>query len=308
MKIKFTKAELLGFCKNIFLVIAGTLILSFGVAVFIVPFDLVSGGVAGIAIAINVALNKFFAIEYISVDVILAIATWALFFVGLVVLGKSFALKTLISTIIYPVGVSFFMKLTDPSVLNGFFCLQASQYSDVSLILGTTLGGACVGAGCALTFLGGGSTGGVDIIAFSICKIFKRAKSSVVIFLVDASVVILGMLIIKDFVISLLGIFSAFIAALMVDKVFIGSSKSFIAQIISEKYEVINKEIIERVDRGSTIVDVVGGYTGEPRKMIMVSFTVNQYAEILNVINRNDKNAFVTIHRAHEINGEGWTR
>ena len=308
MKIKFTKAELLGFCKNILLVIAGTLVLSFGVAVFIVPFDLVSGGVAGIAIAINVALNKFFAIEYISVDVILAIATWALFFVGLVVLGRSFALKTLISTIIYPVGVSFFMKLTDPSVLNGFFCLQASQYSDVSLILGTTLGGVCVGAGCALTFLGGGSTGGVDIIAFSICKIFKRAKSSVVIFLVDASVVILGMLIIEDFVISLLGIFSAFIAALMVDKVFIGSSKSFIAQIISEKYEVINKEIIEKVDRGSTIIDVVGGYTGEPRKMIMVSFTVNQYAEILNVINRNDKNAFVTIHRAHEINGEGWTR
>ena len=308
MKIKFTKAELLGFCKNILLVIAGTLVLSFGVAVFIVPFDLVSGGVSGIAIAINVALNKFFAIEYISVDVILAIATWALFFVGLVVLGRSFALKTLISTIIYPLGVSFFMKLTDPSVLNGFFCLQASQYSDVSLILGTTLGGVCVGAGCALTFLGGGSTGGVDIIAFSICKIFKRAKSSVVIFLVDASVVILGMLIIEDFVISLLGIFSAFIAALMVDKVFIGSSKSFIAQIISEKYEVINKEIIEKVDRGSTIIDVVGGYTGEPRKMIMVSFTVNQYAEILNVINRNDKNAFVTIHRAHEINGEGWTR
>ena len=263
---------------------------------------------AGIAIALNVALTKFFAIEFLSVDVILAIITWALFFVGLVVLGKSFALKTLISTIIYPVGVSLFMKLTDPSVLNGFFCLQASQHSDVSLILATTLGGACVGAGCALTFIGGGSTGGVDIIAFSICKMFKQAKSSVVIFIVDASVVTLGMFIIGDFVLSLLGIFSAFIAALMVDKVFIGSSKSFIAQIISDKYEVINKEIIEKVDRGSTIIDVVGGYTGEPRKMIMVSFTVNQYAEILNVINRNDKNAFVTIHRAHEINGEGWTR
>ena len=128
------------------------------------------------------------------------------------------------------------------------------------------------------------------------------------IFIVDASIVILGMFIIGDFVLSLLGIFSAFIAALMVDKVFIGSSKSFIAQIISSKYEIINKEIIEKVDRGSTIIDVIGGYTGEPRKMIMVSFTVNQYAEILNIIHRNDKTAFLTIHQAHEINGEGWTR
>ena len=178
----------------------------------------------------------------------------------------------------------------------------------ITFILATALGGVCVGTGCAVTFLGGGSTGGVDIIAFSVCKIFKRVKNSVVLFIIDASIVTLGMFIIGDFVISLLGIFSAFVAALMVDKVFIGSSKSFIAQIISEKHEVINKEIIEKVDRGSTIIDVVGGYTGEPRKMIMVSFTVNQYAEMLNVIHRNDKNAFVTIHQAHEINGEGWTR
>ena len=185
---------------------------------------------------------------------------------------------------------------------------DTSQHSETSLILATTLGGVCVGAGCAITFLGGGSTGGVDIISFSICKIFKRLKSSVVIFIVDASIVLFGMFVIGDFVISLLGIFSAFIAALMVDKVFIGSSKSFIAQIISSKYDVINKEIIEKVDRGSTIIDVVGGYTGEDRKMIMVSFTMNQYAEILNVIHKNDKNAFVTIHQAHEITGEGWTR
>ena len=304
MKINFTKSEILTTLKNVLLVIAGTLVLSFGAAVFIIPFDLVTGGISGIAII----LNKIIPIEFLTVDVIITITTWLLFFAGLFILGKSFALKTLISTIIYPLGVSLFMKLTDPSFLNGFFCLQASEHSETSLILATTLGGVCVGAGCAITFLGGGSTGGVDIIAFTICKIFKRLKSSVVLFVVDASIVILGMFILGDFVISLLGIFSAFIAALMVDKVFIGSSKSFIAQIISEEYEAINKEILSKVDRGSTIIDVVGGYTGSDKKMIMVSFTVNQYAEILNIIHKNDKNAFVTIHQAHEIAGEGWTR
>ncbi|MBQ8407472.1 MAG: YitT family protein [Clostridia bacterium] len=304
MKRKFSKTEILTFIKNVMLVIAGTLVLSFGTAIFILPFDLVTGGVSGIAIV----LNKLISVELLTIDRIVTLVTWILFLIGLLVLGKSFAMKTLISTIVYPLGVSLFMKLADPSFMNGFFHLQASEYSELSLILATLLGGACVGTGCAITFIGGGSTGGVDIIAFTVCKIFKRLKSSVVIFVVDAAIVVLGMFIIGDFVITLLGILSAFVAALMVDKVFIGSSKSYIAQIITDKYEEINKVVIEKIDRTSTIVDVVGGYSGDKKKMLIVSFTVNQYAEILNVINQIDKTAFVTVHQAHEINGEGWTR
>lgn len=305
MATKLTGSDIWTIIKNVLLIVAGTLVLSFGTAVFILPFELVSGGVSGISIV----LDGIIPLEFLTVDLIVTIVTWLLFFIGLIVLGRAFAAKTLISTIIYPLGVSLFMRLADRDFLNGFFYLKGyTEYSDVALILATILGGVCVGAGCAITFLGGGSTGGVDIIALTVCKIFKRAKSSVVFFIIDTVIVICGMFVIGDLVISLLGIISAFISAMMVDKVFIGSTRSFIAQIISEKYEEINREIIERVDRGSTVIDVVGGYTGKNKKMIMVSFTVNQYAEILTAINKHDKHAFVTIHRAHEINGEGWTR
>lgn len=304
MKRKYNKAELWGFLKNVLLVIAGTLVLSFGTAIFILPFNLVTGGVSGIAII----LDKVIDIDFLTVDRLVTLITWLLFFIGLIVLGRFFAIKTLISSIVYPLGVSLFMHLSDPDFLGGFFCLQASEYSEISLILATVLGGVFVGTGCAITFIGGGSTGGVDIIAFTVCKIFKRLKSSVVIFAVDAVVVLLGMFVIGDFVITLLGVLSAFIAALMVDKVFIGISKSYIAQIITDKPEEINRLVIERIDRTSTLVDVTGGYSGARKKMVIVSFTVNQYAEILNVINKVDKTAFVTIHQAHEISGEGWTR
>jgi uncharacterized membrane-anchored protein YitT (DUF2179 family) len=165
-----------------------------------------------------------------------------------------------------------------------------------------------VGIGCAITFIGGGSTGGVDIIAFIICKFFKKLKSSVVIFAIDAAIVILGMVAIGDLAVSLLGIVSAFIGAAMVDKVFLGSNRSFIAQVITDKCDEINKIIIEQVDRTSTIVEVRGGYSGEKKKMLIISFTMNQYAEVMNSILKTDKEAFVTIHRAHEINGKGWTR
>ncbi len=304
MKKKISRTELLIAVKNFLLVILGTLVLSFGTAVFILPFDLVTGGVSGIAIV----LEKLLPFEFLTVDLLVTVITWLLFFMGLLFLGKGFAMKTLVSTVVYPLGVSLFMRLTDPNFMNGFFSLQNSQYTETSLILATVLGGVCVGAGCAITFIGGGSTGGVDIISLTICKIFKRLKSSVVIFVVDAVIVALGMFVIGDFVITLLGILSAFVAAIMVDKVFIGSSRSFIAQIITDKYEEINRVIIEKIDRTSTIVDVIGGYSGEQKKMLVVSFKVNQYAEILNTINKLDKTAFVTIHQAHEINGEGWTR
>ena len=290
--------------KNLALVIAGTLVLSFGTAIFLLPFNLVTGGVSGIALVIS----NIISVEWLTVDLLVTILTWTLFLLGLIVLGKSFAAKTLVSTIVYPFGVSLFMRVASPEVFGGFFDLSSHPRPELALIIAAVSSGICVGCGCALSFLGGGSTGGVDVIAFVICKIFKRLKSSTVMFFIDATIVLLGMFAIGDFLLSLLGVTSAFIAAYMIDKVFIGSTRSFIAQIITEGYEEINREIHEKVDRGSTIIDITGGYSGESKKMLMVSFTVNQYAEIINIINRHDKKAFVTIHRAHEINGEGWTR
>ena len=302
--MKISKAEWFGYAKNIILTVVGTLILAAGTAIFIVPFDLVAGGVSGVAIIIH----RLIPSEVVTIDLIVTVLTWGLFFVGLLVLGRSFALKTLISSIVYPVGLSLFLKLTDPTVFGGFFSLQSSVHSDIALLLGATLGGVLVGAGCAVTFLGGGSTGGVDVLAFLLCKVFRRLKSSVAFFLVDGTAVLLGMFVIGDLVVSLLGIISAFLAAVMVDKVFLGGNSAFIAQIVTDKCDTVNRAIIERMDRTSTIVDVTGGYSGAEKKMVIVSFTVRQYSELLSIISHEDKEAFVTIHRAHEINGEGWTR
>ncbi len=304
MKGKYSSVYVWTAVKNLLCVIAGTLILAFGTAVFILPFDLVAGGMSGMAIIIE----NVIPFEFITIDIVITILTWGLFFLGLVFLGRAFAAKTLISTIIYPIALSLFLRLTDPGVLGGFFCLESSEYGELSLFLAAAAGGVFVGAGCAVTFLGGGSTGGVDIISFSVCKIFKRLRSSAVIFVIDATTVLLGMFIIGDLVLTLLGILSAFLAATVVDKLFLGGSKAFIAHVITDKYDEINTEIIEKLERTTTILEGKGGYSGSSKKMLMVSFTMAQYAQFMSIITRIDKNAFMTVHPAHEINGEGWTR
>ncbi len=302
MNFNFTRAELLETLKKFGLIILGTLALAFGCAIFIIPFNLVTGGVTGVAIIINQ-----FTKDIIPIDAIIAVLTWGLFFVGLIVLGKDFAMKTLVSSIVYPVGVSLFSRLVSPDILNGFFLLADGGYSEIAILLGSIFGGVLVGAGCALTFLGGGSTGGVDILAFALCKAFKRWKSSVVIFVLDAITVVLGMFVLRDMVLTLLGIMSALAAALVIDRVFLGQSRAFTAEIVSDKYEEIKERIIKDLDRTTTLVDARGGYSGAPKKMMFVTFTMRQYADLINIINKVDKKAFVSIHQAHEINGEGWT-
>ena len=103
--------------KNLYLVVIGTVILAFGTSLFMIPFDLVAGGVTGIAIALGGIISS----EVISVQLLITVMTWALFFIGFLALGKRFALKTLVSTIVYPAAVSLFSMLVSPDVLGGYF-------------------------------------------------------------------------------------------------------------------------------------------------------------------------------------------
>lgn len=299
-----SKRELLPMLKNIGLTILGTLILAFGTAVFIIPFDLVVGGMSGFAIV----LVKVIPFDFVTVDLLITVMTWSLFLVGFLVLGKSFAAKTLISTIIYPPFITLFSKLCDPDVLNGVFCLKDSPHGDIVLLISALFGGVLIGLGCAIAFVGGGSTGGTDVIAFVVCKFVRRLRSSVVIFIVDSLPIILGIFVLNDLVLTLIGIISVFVSALMVDKIFVGGQKALIAQIITEKHDEISREIIEKMNRTTTIINTTGGYSKQPKTMLMVTFSMRQYSELLSIINRNDKEAFVTVHRAHEIYGEDWTR
>lgn len=294
--------------KQSLMVLASAFILALAVELFIANFGLVSGGVTGISIVLErIFLN---VAPGLDAEFWITLLTWIFFFLGLVFVGKAFAAKTLLFTIVYPLclhliewflGLEFFgdyfTKISDTS----------GETYQIGLILAAVVGGAMVGLAIAIAFMADSSTGGVDIISYAICKFFPKIKLSHVTLLIDACIVISGMFIIQNFVISLLGIISAAVTSFMIDKVFLGGSRAFIAQIVSEKHEDIRNAIRDEMDRTSTIFDCIGGYSGEDKKMLMVSFTMSQYAQIMSILDRIDPKCFVTVHRAHEIGGLGFS-
>ena len=304
------KKELLNLIKSTGLILLGTFVLAFGIEMFIFPFDLITGGVAGIGIILQKALGDITLFSNITVEIYASIINWMLFALGFFLLGKDFAAKTLVSTVFYPLALKIADLIVHESAMSS--TLDLAHYMDtpfygIALIVATLFGGVCIGSGCALTFLGGGSTGGVDVVALALAKYIKRLKSSVAFFAVDASIIVIGIFAVDNILLSLLGVISAFICASSIDKLFLGESGAFVAHVVSDKYEEINYAVIHKMSRTTTIVDAVGGYSGEGKKLVMISFDMRQYPVFTQIISSIDKSAFVTVHRAHEINGEGWT-
>lgn len=290
--------------KNGLLVVLGTLLIAFGSGVFLVPFDLVAGGMSGLAIV----LVKIYSSPFFTVDFYVTVMSWGFFALGVFTLGRTFALKTLISTLIYPPAFALCKWLVKPNVLGGIFDISAGAHTDAAIVVAAVFGGVCVGAGVALAFLGGGSTGGTDVLALIASKRVKQISSASLIFMLDAAVIVGGVFAVGDLVLSLLGIVSAFAASVVLDSIFGGSSRAFVANIVSEKPDLINKAVIEQLQRTTTIIPCIGGYSGAKKYTVTVSFGISEYSSLLASVLKNDPRAFITVHRAHEINGEGWGR
>lgn len=305
---KPTKKEIYNFLSKNALVVLGTVILAFGSAVFLIPFDLVMGGTSGIAIVIKTMFPEGISPETAEtyVNIAVAVITWSLFFIGFIFLGRDFAAKTLLSTIVYPMAFPLLTKLASPDVLGGFFYLQESEHEELALVFAGVAGGILLGAGSAIAFLGGGTTGGTDIIAFLIGKFFPKFKISQITFFVDTAIILLGVFAVNDLILSGIGVFSAYVSSMVIDKIFLGGKTAYVAHIVTTTPDEISRDVINILDRTTTIMDCKGAYSGENKNVVMVSFTMREYREILSIVSKYDKKAFITVNKAHEVSGEGW--
>ncbi|MDR1697992.1 MAG: YitT family protein [Erysipelotrichaceae bacterium] len=281
---------------NALFVIVGSIILAFGTAIFLIESDIVAGGLSGIGIIV-------YNFTGFDVSLFVLILSWILFFIGLFVLGIKFAINTLISTIVYPLALMLFTRvplfldlaaLVDPMV-NGV-------RDNALLLINGIFGGAFVGVGCALTFVGKGSTGGVDIIYFILYKYFK-VKESISSIAIDAAIILSAMIALPNdqFISCLIGILSALTTALMIQIIYINNRKSILIEVISSDYLKIDALLAKVSDKKPSIVTLEND--DDSRKMVRVIIENKDYHTIKNQILATDSKASIVISDVKKTHG-----
>ena len=176
-----------------------------------------------------------------------------------------------------------------------------------NLILCGIFGGVFIGAGVAITFLGGGSTGGVDVFQLILSK-YTRIKESISGIIIDGVVIVVGMCVMQQWIPALCGILSSVVTAALIEIVYIRNQTAYQVDIISSKWEEISKYAQDELERGATIIRAEGGYKGEERVILRVVFDKTQYEKIRAYIAQVDPNAFVTFTQTNAVFGEGFKK
>ncbi len=277
--------------KNIIVILIGNFLVAVSVAFFVLPNDTLTGGVAGVAVALKPIFPFIPSVWMINGLMI------GLYILGAIFLGKKFALKSLISTFSYTFFVSF---LTYVSTLfpKDTFVMQpylASIYT-----------GLISGVGLGIVFRVGASTGGMDIPALMIHK-YTKISSGNSVMIIDALTVLLGVTT-YGLESALIGVLSVFASGYAIDKtVLLGSSQAINCMIISDKWREIKDHVIEEMERGVTILDGHGGYTNESRPVLMIVIPNKLYAHLEQEIKSVDPRAFIIVNNVNEVDGEGFT-
>lgn len=308
LRRKISKSKVLGEIKNILFVIVGCSILAFADAAFLTPGNIISGGVVSVGIIAQFYYAKgpawLFGLPSIN-DVVVTAVQMILWVIGWFTLGKKFSLNTLVASITYPLIYALLFRFNIGGALGLDALFEGSTAGTAELMLAGIFGGALAGAGVAISYLGNGSTGGFDIISFIIAK-YSEMKQDVSGFIIDASLIVIGMICMRDPIQGLIGILAALSCAVAVQYIYVNADTFVIVDILSDHYEEIQDYIHKDMDHATTVIDTIGGYTGEKRKMIRVVIYQVETAELRSKIAEIDPKAFVSFTQAKTINGEGF--
>ena len=310
-KKEYSKRDIIDFVKKYSIIIFANFLVAFGTGVFIVPMGICAGGLSGIGVIIDgIALNNNWQITG-YVDLTIAILTWTLMIFSIIFLGKKFTLNTLLSSIFFPAFLSlvyrvpFFQQISAQLVANKNL---------VDYLLAALFGGGLVGAGVALSFSAGASTGGIDILAFLFKKMFPKLNMSHITFTIDALIIFSYMVAFWDnsansdyFAKNLMNILCAIVSALFVEFVYVARSKNLLCEVVSDKWEEINRYIQDELERGSTTFEAKGGYKGTKKVVVRVVISMKEYNEFYDKIIKIDPNAFVTFTMTKSVIGNGFS-
>lgn len=263
----------------------GSALFALGFAMFLIPNDINTGGISGLAMILRELLG------FGSIGTLTLLMNIPLFLIGGLKIGKRFFAGSLIGMVLSSVLIDLFALI---------------PFATPEPLIGGLYGGVLCGAGLGMVFMAGASTGGSDILVRLLKKKYRNLPIGSISIMFDAMVVLLTGLVFRDISKALYSGVVVFVCGQVIDAVVYRFDYSRVALIISKEHEKIAKAISDQLDRGATYLHGSGSYTHQNIEVVLAVVRKGQLAELKELVMDIDENAFVIVQEAHQVLGDGF--
>ena len=292
---KPTKAEVMREARDYIFITLGLFSYALGWAAFLIPYQITTGGVTGIAAIIYYATGIEIQVSYFVINAI---------FLGfaLKILGPKFSIKTIFAIFMLTFLLWFFQMILKDE--NGNLPQLLGPGQD---FMACVIGAGLLGFGIGIVFCNNGSTGGTDIIAWIINK-YKDVTLGRMMMYCDIVIISSCYFIFHDWRRVLFGFCVLFVMSIVIDYVINSTRQSVQFLIFSRKYEEIAEGIATKIDRGVTLLDGKGWYSKQEIKVVVVLAKKRESLDIFRLVKDIDPNAFISQSNVVGVYGEGFDK
>ena len=282
------KKAYLGYVRDVFLWITGSVLFALSVNSFTVPLGFVQGGLTGVALM----ANRLFGF---GVGTSILVLNIPLLFASRSIAGKGFTMRTFAATLV-------------SSAVIDLSALFVPEYGG-DKFLGAVFAGILSGVGLGLICLGNASTGGSDLAGILISKRKKGFSVGKLIFALDALVCLAGMFVYGNIESGMYGLVLTYVCGKLMDAVLdgAGASGGRVFFVITDNPHAVCTEIQKRAVRRITVIPAVGYYSKQKKSVVVCAVRKRESAKIYSVVGGADKNAFVLVCAAYDIRGFGFS-
>lgn len=274
------------FCVDLIYDLVGSVLFAIGIVCFVNPANLAPGGMSGIAILLNYLWQLPIGLMSVLLNVPLLILSYMF-------LGRALTFKTIKSLVISSIMVDMVVTELVPVYVG-------------DRMIGAVFGGILMGAGLAVIFLRGSTTGGTDIISFLVRKWYPHIPIGRLMMVVDCVILGVSIVVFGNMEAGLYGLVSLFCCSKVIDSIIYGLDKGSMVTVISEKNDEIAAQIMKELERGVTLLDGKGAYTGNRREVLICAVRKQQYGRLRAIVYENDPSAFMIVSETSEVLGEGF--
>ncbi len=271
--------------KSYAIILMGSLIFALSFDWFFAANAVGMGGITGLAQVLNVIF------PFLSVGVGTILLNVPLFLAGWKFIG------------FHLLASSLFAMAVSSAAMDGIALLY--QFAPMEPMLAAVCGGAMMGAGLGIVFSQGATTGGTDIVARLLKLRFPWLPMGKLVLVPDGVVLVLTAIAFGRVETALYGAIALYVSTKVMDAVLYGMNASKVAYIISDNWQSTADAILAR-ERGVTILDAVGAFTGDRKNVLLVAFPQREIVEIKRLVHEADAHAFMIVCDAHDVLGEGF--